>query len=156
MTSARADTIGWREWVTLPDFSPVRIKAKVDTGAKTSSLHAHDLTVIEGPGETFARFELHPNAESDADATLVTAPVIDFRTIRSSNGQTEQRPVIRTELAIGDQRFDIDLTLTSRRSMGHRMLLGRRVLADRYRVDPGRSFLLTSAVGRRQNERNPT
>ncbi|MGI9598373.1 MAG: ATP-dependent zinc protease family protein [Acidimicrobiales bacterium] len=143
MISERASMIGWREWVTLPRFCPSRIKAKVDTGAKTSSLHAHGLTIVEHGRETLARFELHPAADSTDGRTLVTAPVIDYRTVRSSNGHAETRPVIRTELALGDDRFEIDLTLTSRKSMGHRMLLGRRVLEDRYWVDPGRSFLLT-------------
>lgn len=135
--------IGWREWVTLPRLCPVQIKAKVDTGAKTSSLHAHDLTLVADGGSMSAHFELHPDAGSTDGATLVVAPVVDFRTIRSSNGQTESRPVIRTECELGAERFEIDLTLTSRSSMGHRLLLGRRVLEDRFWVDPGRSFLMT-------------
>lgn len=143
MTSERASMIGWREWVTLPHFSPTRIKAKVDTGAKTSSLHAEDLTLIHRKDETLAQFGVCPIEDSDDGMTVVTAPVVDFRTIRSSNGHAEQRPVIRTELEIAQERFAIDLTLTSRSTMGHRMLLGRRVLEDRFWVDPARSFLLT-------------
>ncbi len=143
MISERASTIGWREWVTLPRFCPNPIKAKVDTGAKTSSIHANDLTLIRSGEETLAQFELLPSLDSAEGRTIVTAPVVDFRTIRSSNGLTERRPVVRTELELGDERFEIDLTLTSRTSMGHRMLLGRRVLKDRYWVDAGRSFLLT-------------
>ncbi|MGI9596407.1 MAG: ATP-dependent zinc protease family protein [Acidimicrobiales bacterium] len=143
MISERAGMIGWREWVTLPAFCSSQIKAKVDTGAKTSSLHAHDLTVIEQSGGPVARFELHPDAGSADGATRVEAPIVDFRMIRSSNGGTERRPVIRTQCMLAGERFDIDLTLTSRSSMGHRMLLGRRVLEDRFWVDPGRSFLLT-------------
>ncbi|MGH1490058.1 MAG: ATP-dependent zinc protease family protein [Acidimicrobiales bacterium] len=143
MNSERASTIGWREWVTLPRFCPNPIQAKVDTGAKTSSIHANDLTLIRSGDETLAQFELLPSPDSEDGKTVITAPVVDFRTIRSSNGQTERRPVVRTELALGDERFEIDLTLTSRSLMGHRMLLGRRVLADRFWVDAGRSFLLT-------------
>lgn len=135
--------IGWREWVRLPDFCPSPIKAKVDTGAKTSSLHAPGLTLIESEEETIARFEVHPDQGSTAGKTLVTVPVVDFRTIRSSNGQTERRPVVRTTAEIGDRTLEIELTLTSRAAMGFRMLLGRRVLEDRFWVDPGRSFLLT-------------
>lgn len=144
MISERASAIGWREWVTLPRFSPSPIKAKVDTGARTSSLHAGGLTIVQSEGVTLARFELYPVARSTDGMTVVTAPVVDFRTVRSSNGQTEERPVVRTELALGGERFEIDLTLTSRESMGHRMLLGRRVLKDRYLVDVGRSYLLTA------------
>lgn len=154
MISERASrTIGWREWVSLPRFSSSQIKAKVDTGAKTSSLHAQDLTLIEDGGDMLAQFELYPTIDSDDGMTVVTAPVVDFRTIRSSSGHTEDRPVVRTELALGADRFEIDLTLTSRTSMGHRMLLGRRALQDRYWVDSGRSFLLTASNPpmRRQN-----
>ncbi len=143
MISERASTIGWREWVTLPRLCETQIKAKVDTGAKTSSLHAHDLTLIESDAMTMAQFELHPFADSEDGATTVTAPVVDFRTVRSSNGESQRRPVIRTEILLGGHRLDIDVTLTSRKSMGHRMLLGRRMLEDRFVVDPGRSFLLT-------------
>lgn len=139
--------IGWREWITLPRFSPTHIKAKVDTGAKTSSLHAHGLELEEHEGETVARFELLPHGNSSDDIATVIAPVVDFRTIRSSNGQAENRPVVRTEMELGENRFQVDLTLTSRSAMGHRVLIGRRVLEDRYRVDPGRSFLLTTTGG---------
>ena len=140
MFPARAGTIGWRERVSLPRFCPTPITAKVDTGAKTSSLHAEGLTLVERGGETLARFELLPDAAPSG--TLVTAPVIDVRTVRSSNGLAEDRPVIRTEVELGPQRFEIDLTLTDRAEMEHRMLLGRRALEDRFWVDVGRAFLL--------------
>ena len=143
MTSERACTIGWREWVTLPQLSPVQIKAKVDTGAKTSSLHAHGLTVVEGDEGPIAQFELHPEAGTDRGATTVSLPIVDYRSIKSSNGGVQRRPVVRTELELGTFRFEIDLTLSSRESMGHRMLLGRRMLQDRFLVDAGRSFLVT-------------
>lgn len=143
MISERARMIGWREWVTLPHLCTTQIKAKVDTGAKTSSLHAHDLTLIERADGPVARFDLHPEADSDRGAVTIIEPVVDFRTIKSSNGGVQRRPVIRTELVLGRHRIDIDLTLTCRESMGHRMLLGRRMLEDRFVVDPGRSFLIT-------------
>ncbi|MEM7325425.1 MAG: RimK/LysX family protein [Actinomycetota bacterium] len=143
MNAERANTIGWREWVTLPRFCPAPIKAKVDTGAKTSSLHAEDLTVIEQDDEVLVRFEFYPELENRETMSVITAPVVDFRTIKSSNGQTQTRPVIRTEMEIGGRSFDIDLTLTSRSTMGHRMLLGRRFLENRYHVDPAKSFVLT-------------
>lgn len=143
MNAERTSTIGWREWVTLPHFCPSQIKAKVDTGAKTSSLHAEELTVIEDGEEVLVQFEFYPDRETREQMRVITAPVVDFRTIKSSNGQTETRPVIRTDMEIGGQSFEIDLTLTSRSSMGHRMLLGRRFLENRYQVDPGKSFVLT-------------
>ncbi|MEM7274535.1 MAG: RimK/LysX family protein [Actinomycetota bacterium] len=138
-----APTIGWREWVSLPQFSPDRIAAKVDTGAKTSCLHAGDLRLHDDGEAPVVSFEFHPDPDGGGAVSTVTAPVIDFREIRSSNGQVQTRPVIRTELALGDRRFEIDLTLTARDAMRHRVLLGRRFLEQRYRVDPGRVFLLT-------------
>ena len=143
MISERAAMIGWREWVTLPRLCESQIKAKVDTGAKTSSLHAHDLLLISVGERTVAQFQLHPDADTDRGSTMVVAPVVDFRTIRSSNGEAQRRPVIRTEMLLGEHRLEIDLTLTCRAAMGHRMLLGRRMLEDRFVVDPGRSFLIT-------------
>lgn len=135
--------IGWRERVTLPSLSERSITAKVDTGAKTSSLHAPDLTIVASTAGPVARFDFHPDPDHPASPVPVVAPVIDFRMVRSSNGVAETRPVIRTEVEIGDDRFEIDVTLTCRRRMGFRMLLGRRVLEDRYWVDPGREFLRT-------------
>lgn len=143
MTSASVSTIGWREWVTLPRFSSLPIKAKIDTGAKTSSLHAGDLELVERDDGTVARFRFQPDGEIDDEATVITAPVVDYRTVKSSNGQAQTRPVIRTEIEVGDDRFILDLTLADRGSMSHRMLLGRRALEDRYRVDAGRSFVLS-------------
>lgn len=138
-------TIGWREWVSLPQFSLAMITAKVDTGALTSSLHAGELLVVDDGPTPLARFEFHPDRDSEGEVTVVTAPVIDFREITSSNGQTETRPVVRTELVLANGRHEIDLTLTSRASMGHRLLLGRRFLADRFVVDPARTFLLAGS-----------
>ncbi len=142
--SSRSSMIGWCEKVLLPTFSPQPITAKVDTGAQTSSLHASELTLLEHDGATLAQFQFHPDPELPDSPDVVTSPVVDFRTIRSSNGQAETRPVIRTEVEIGEDRFEIDLTLTCRRRMGFRMLIGRRVLEDRYWVDPAQSFLLTT------------
>lgn len=150
--------IGWRERVVLPFLSDLPITAKVDTGAMTSSLHASDLTVVESDTGPVARFEFHPDPVhasawvampagrspyADPGPTSVVAPIVDFRLVRSSNGAEETRPVIRTEVEIGTDRFEIDVTLTCRKRMGFRMLLGRRVLEDRYWVDPGRDFLRT-------------
>jgi hypothetical protein len=145
MTSESVSTIGWREWVILPRFSSSAIKAKIDTGAKTSSLHARDLELVEGDDGTVARFRLEPEDGSTDDTSVVTAPVVDYRTVKSSNGQSQTRPVVRTEIEVGDDVFVLDLTLADRGSMRHRILLGRRALEDRYRVDAGRSYLLSDA-----------
>lgn len=143
--SSQAAMIGWRERVSLPSLSELPITAKVDTGARTSSLHAASLVVAERSGQPMASFEFHPDPEQPGDPTSVVAPVIEFRMVRSSNGQEQTRPVIRTELILAGERFEIELTLTCRERMGFRMLLGRRFLEDRFMVDPGRSFLLTEA-----------
>lgn len=135
--------IGWQERVTLPSLSEQPIVAKVDTGAKTSSLHAPDLTIVDHHRGPVVHFEFHPDPDHPLEPTPVSVPVVDFRTVRSSNGLAETRPVIRTEVEIGEDRFEIEVTLTCRRNMGFRMLLGRRVLEDRYWVDPGRAFLRT-------------
>lgn len=143
MNPASVSTIGWREWVTLPRFTSSPINAKIDTGAKTSSLHAAELELIESDDGTMAHFRLEPEDGSSDAPLMVTAPVVDYRTVKSSNGQTQRRPVIRTEVEVGDDRFDLDLTLADRGTMRHRMLIGRRALGDRYLVDSGRSFLLS-------------
>lgn len=129
--------VGWREWIRLPDLCPLPIKAKIDTGARTSSLHAFDLRVDDG----VASFEIHPSQRSAQPVVAVSYPITGFRKVRSSTGHAELRPVIRTPVAIGEHHYDIDITLTSRDSMGFRMLLGRSALRRRFTVDAGRSFL---------------
>jgi hypothetical protein len=133
--------IGWREWVELPDLSPVPVKAKIDTGARTSTLHAFALSVHERDGEPWVTFEVHPLQRTQAHSTLVSCPVSGLRRVRSSSGHSEERPVIRTSIRIGGKSFEIDVTLTSRDEMGFRMLLGRAAIRRRFVVDAGRSFL---------------
>jgi len=144
MTPTPAPTLapaGWREWVALPDLSPVPIKAKLDTGARTSALHAHDMVVSEGADPARVAFELHPIQRSSRHRTRVDLPVESFRRIRSSTGHTERRPVVTTPIRIGDHAYEIELTLTARDEMGFRLLLGRSALRRRFVVDAGRSFL---------------
>lgn len=140
--------IGWREWVLLPDLSPVPVKAKIDTGARTSVLHAFRLGLRTRPDGVWADFEIHPVQHSQAHSTPVSYPVAGFRQVRSSSGHLERRPVIRTPIRIGPHRFEIDVTLTSRDEMGFRMLLGRAAVRRRFWVDPGRSFLHSADGGR--------
>lgn len=133
--------IGWREWVGLPDLATVPVKAKVDTGARTSTLHAFGLVTEEDAGQPSVSFEIHPVQRSTLHRAKVTYPVHGFKVVRSSTGHSERRPVIRTRVEIGEHEFDIDITLTSRDRMGFRMLLGRSALRRRFWVDPGRSFI---------------
>jgi hypothetical protein len=136
--------IGWREWVQLPDFSPVPTKAKIDTGARTSSLHAFGLRLSDREGTPWVEFEFHPLQRSRAESSTLGMPVQSFKEVRSSTGQVETRPVVRTRITMGEKSFAIDLTLTSRDQMGFRMLVGRTAVRRRFWVDPGRSFLLAT------------
>lgn len=134
-------TIGWREFVDLPHFGVTGVKAKVDTGARTSSLHAFRLAVFTRDDRDWASFEIHPNQRNAAGARKVEAEVIEFRQVRSSNGTVQRRPVIRTDVVWNEQCWPIDVTLTNRDEMGFRMLLGRAALRRRVLVDPSRSYL---------------
>lgn len=134
-------TIGWREWVGLPELGTEWIKCKVDTGARSSSLHAFDIELFERGGVRWVRFEVHPWQGSATDAMPAEALLADLRSVKSSSGQSEERPVIRSRVAIAGQEHEIDLTLTLRDEMGFRMLLGREALRRRFLVDPGSSYL---------------
>ncbi len=133
--------IGWREWVSLPDLGVPALKAKVDTGARTSALHAFDLEIDETSAGAVARFEIHPDQQGANGAIAVEWPILTWRKVRSSNGDVEERPVIRTALELGGKRWPVDVTLTNRDEMGFRMLLGRAAIRRRFVVDSGRSFL---------------
>src|SRR5688500_2483335 len=116
-------TIGWREWVVLPDLGIKRVKAKVDTGARSSSLHAFDVEVVEGRGRSRVSFKVHPIQDDSATSVRCEALLHDQRWVKSSDGRRELRPVIRTRLETAGESWEIDLTLTSRDLMGFRMLL---------------------------------
>jgi hypothetical protein len=133
--------IGWREWVGLPDLGVAAIKAKVDSGARSSSLHAFDLEEFERDGVPWVRFEVHPLQGSSRDAFQVEVEVLDRRKVRSSSGKAVLRPVIRTRVRIAGRIWPIDLTLASRDRMGFRMLLGREAFRRRFLVDAARSYL---------------
>ncbi len=135
--------VGWREFVELPELCPVPIKAKADTGARTSALHAFRLRLSERDGVKWAAFEVHPAQRKSRPSYEAEAQVIGFRRVRSSSGHSERRPVIRTPMKIGAYEFDIDVTLTSRDTMGFRLLLGRSALRKRFAVDPGSSYVVS-------------
>jgi len=147
--------LGWREWVWgRPGEQPV--KAKVDTGARTSALHAMDLTPMEGPGGApWLRFTVFPLQRSAKGAFTVEAALVDRRSIRSSSGSSEERPVVQLELSVGGLRFPAEVTLTRRDQMGFRMLLGRTALHGRFRVDPSASFLQGNPNKRGSSESAP-
>lgn len=134
--------IGWREWVALPDLAIPHIKAKVDTGAKTSALHAFYVQPFERDGESWVRFGVHP-LQSSADQVIdCEARVKDVRRVTDSGGHAEMRPVIETTMVVQGEMRVIELTLTDRETMMFRMLLGRSALKRRFLVDSGKSFLL--------------
>ncbi len=132
--------IGKEEWCSLPELSLPLVKARVDSGAKTSTLHAFNITVSEEGGKNFVTFDIHPLQKNQHLVRQCKAEVIDRRSIRNSGGNSEKRYVIRTKLCLGEQSYDIELTLTNRDEMGYRMLLGREAMQDRFLVDPGASF----------------
>lgn len=133
---------GWREWVSFPDLGVPRIKAKLDTGARSSALHAFDIREFTENGRRMVRFEVHPIQRRSDRSVEVVAELLEKRLVRPSSGVGELRRVISTTLEIGGQRWPIELTLARRDTMGFRLLLGRQALRRRYVVDPGRSFVL--------------
>lgn len=133
--------VGWREWVALPSLGIQRIKAKVDTGARSSSLHVTDLEEFREGGRTWVRFTVHPAQRSTREARPVQLPLADRRSVRPSSGTAQVRPVVELELQVGALRFPCEVTLARRDRMGFRMLLGRTALRGRFLVDPGRSYL---------------
>lgn len=125
----------------LPDLGVDAVKAKLDTGARTSSIHAFHMKRFQRDGEAMVRFEVHPVQRSTSSARTLEAVVVEDRSVRSSSGQEELRPVIVTQVELAGEHWPIELTLTRRDAMGFRMLLGRQALRGRAVVDPGRSFV---------------
>ena len=136
--------LGWREWLGLPELGIERIKAKVDTGARTSVLHAFDIKPeIEGDVQMVA-FGVQPLQRDDETVVRCRARLIEYRDVTSSNGQTERRPVVQTTMTLGPHTLPLELTLTERHGMRFRMLLGRRALRRRFLIDASRSYLMSS------------
>ena len=133
--------IGWREWVQLPQLGISKIKAKIDTGARSSSLHAYDLKYEDRDGQQWVRFKVHPRQKSTSEVISAEAPVLEFRKVRSSNGQVTRRPVILSDVNMLGAVWQIELTLANRDAMGFRMLLGREAYRGRLLVDSGASYL---------------
>lgn len=142
-TVPRKPVVGWREWVGMPDLGIDRIKAKFDTGARTSTIHAFDIEAYETKrGQSRIRFYLHPRQYRRLPSIACDAKVKEIRQVTNSGGTREPRFVIETILQIGNNQWPIELTLSNRDEMGFRMLVGRTAIRRRFLVDPGRSYLV--------------
>ncbi len=144
---------GWREWVSLPEAGVEWIKAKLDTGARSSAIHAFDLEEFERDGDAWVRYSVHPWQASDEDPVQVESPVLDAREIRSSSGHSEERLVVPMTLQLMGRTITAEVTLSNRDEMGFRMLVGREALRQGFVVDPSRSYLgaRPAAAVRRRN-----
>jgi hypothetical protein len=136
--------IGWSEWLSIPSLSIERIKAKVDSGARTSAIHAYDIKTFSDGGAPHVSFVVHPRQRSRQNMVQCIAPLLDERSVRSSSGHEGRRYVIEVEVCLGGHTWPIELTLADRDAMGFRMLLGRQAVSGRFLIDPGR----TSVIGR--------
>ena len=144
-TKPQLITVGWREWVQLPKLGLPVIKAKVDTGARTSCLHAFSVEPFEKSSKEWVRFGIHPNQDDNETEVFCEAEIIDKRMVTDSGGHKEERYVISTDLELAGQRWPIEVTLTNRDTMLFRMLIGRTAMGNWIVVQPSKSFLLGKA-----------
>lgn len=151
MVVNKQPTIGWREWVQMPELGIEEIKAKVDTGADASSLHAFNIERFSDNGVPMVRFELHPRQRKKRPIISCVAEVVGEKKVKNPGGRTETRPVIQTTLVVAGKKLEAKVNLTTRDEMTFRMLLGRRTIRKKFLVDPGKSYL-----GGRPSKTEPT
>jgi hypothetical protein len=135
--------VGRLESINLPNLAISDLQVRVDTGAKTSSLHVDNIVKYMKKGKPYVKFDLHPDIHNVSQLVSCDAPVCDIRKIKSSNGDAEQRYVIKTPITLGKRTWEIEITLTDRSDMNYLMLLGREALGDKFLVDPSSVFLQT-------------
>jgi len=151
--------LGWREWVMLPEWNIEYIKAKIDSGARTSAMHAVDLEWYVNGDEPWVRFVTFPWQRSDADPSTIEARVVATREIKSSSAEVELRPVVQTVMFLAGMQRQIEVTLTDRTDMRFRMLIGREALREDYVIDTGASYVAgrpPKAIRRRNRGKPPT
>lgn len=132
--------VGWREWVALPELGVKRIKAKFDTGAKTSAIHAFEIARYRRDSQDWVRFTVHPLQHTPARERVCEKPILDERWVTNPGGRRQKRIIIATTVRIGDDEWPIELSLTERDEMGFRMLIGRTAMHGRVVVDPDASY----------------
>ncbi|MDA8792965.1 RimK/LysX family protein [Bacteriovoracaceae bacterium] len=147
--------LGWREWVKLPEFFNERLMVKVDSGAKTSSLHAENLHYFEKENEEWVKFDVYPKRSSKKTKYTIEAKIIETKNIRSSNGKMSIRPVIKTPISIGGIEWNIEINLVDRSMMGYRMLLGRTAFEKKFLIDSGKSFIFSGKL-KKESKTAPT
>lgn len=137
--------LGWREWIALPELGIPAIRAKIDSGARTSALHVEAIEEFQRQGAEWVRFKLDPVTRSRQRAHWLEAPLLERREVTDSGGGISLRPFIRTAVQIADQRYPIEINLTNRRGMLFPMLLGRTAMRGRWLIDVQQSYVLGEA-----------